>query len=39
MLELIHTGVKTKMEIVNEYGIPRTTLYKWVNKNEDKFRI
>ena len=28
MLELINTGVKTKAEIIKEYRIPKTTLYK-----------
>jgi hypothetical protein len=32
ILELIHTGVKTKAEIMQEYRIPKTTLYKWISK-------
>jgi hypothetical protein len=32
MLELIETGEKTKQQIVDEYRIPKTTLYKWVSK-------
>ena len=32
MLELIESGQKTRMEIINEYGIPKTTLYKWIDK-------
>lgn len=33
ILELINTGQKTKMQIVEEYRIPKTTLYKWISKN------
>ncbi|SHF79476.1 transposase [Chryseobacterium sp. OV279] len=32
VLELIETGKKTTNEIIQEYRIPRTTLYKWVSK-------
>ncbi|GEN76382.1 transposase [Chryseobacterium hagamense] len=32
ILELIHTGIKTKAEIMQEYRIPKTTLYKWISK-------
>ncbi|SFN40310.1 hypothetical protein SAMN05421594_2608 [Chryseobacterium oleae] len=32
MLELLETGKKTKLEIQNEYHIPKTTLYKWIAK-------
>ncbi|QBA20151.1 transposase [Chryseobacterium indologenes] len=32
VLELIKTGEKTKRQIVDEYGIPNSTLNKWVNK-------
>lgn len=32
ILELIHTGIKTKAEIIQEYRIPKTTLYKWISK-------
>ncbi|MGG5210779.1 transposase [Chryseobacterium sp. MIQD13] len=34
ILELLETGEKTKKEIVNEYNIPKTTLYKWIKKYE-----
>ncbi|WPO92449.1 transposase [Chryseobacterium sp. HR92] len=32
MLELIEDKKKTKEQIINEYGIPKTTLYKWIEK-------
>ncbi|MFN1217641.1 hypothetical protein ACKW6Q_11795 [Chryseobacterium kwangjuense] len=32
ILELINTGQKTKIQIVEQYGIPKTTLYKWIYK-------
>lgn len=32
ILELIEKGKKTKIQINYEYGIPKTTLYKWINK-------
>ncbi|MDR6461978.1 helix-turn-helix domain-containing protein [Chryseobacterium sediminis] len=32
ILEQIGNGNKTQMQIVQEYRIPRSTLYKWVNK-------
>lgn len=32
ILELISTGSKTKMQIIEEYRIPKTTLYKWISK-------
>lgn len=32
ILELIETGKKNKNEIMKEYGIPKTTLYKWIKK-------
>lgn len=32
ILELINTGMKTKAEIITEYRIPKTTLYKWISK-------
>lgn len=31
-LELIRSGKKTKSQIINEYNIPKTTLYKWIEK-------
>lgn len=32
ILELIETGSKTKLQVINEYRIPKTTLYKWIKK-------
>lgn len=34
ILELIKNKEKTKLEIIEEYRIPKTTLYKWINKYE-----
>lgn len=33
ILELISSQQKTKQQIINEYRIPKTTLYKWISKN------
>lgn len=33
--ELISTGAKTKAEVIKRYGIPKTTLYKWLSKHEN----
>lgn len=32
ILEMINTGKKTKIQVVEEYRIPKTTLYKWIKK-------
>lgn len=32
ILEMLRTGKKTKEEIFEEYKIPKTTLYKWIEK-------
>ncbi|REC49009.1 transposase [Chryseobacterium pennipullorum] len=32
ILELINTGQKTKLQVIEEYRIPKTTLYKWISK-------
>lgn len=32
ILELIQTGEKTKAQIMKDYRIPKTTLYKWIQK-------
>lgn len=34
MLEMIEKGEKTKAQIITEYNIPKTTLYKWIEKNK-----
>ena len=36
ILELIDTGKKTKFQIIEEYKIPKTTLYKWISKYNAK---
>ncbi|WBV54115.1 transposase [Chryseobacterium gambrini] len=32
ILELIQNGEKTKHQVIEEYKIPKTTLYKWIIK-------
>src|SRR5690606_2048453 len=32
LLELIKTGQKTPQQIITEYKIPKTTLYRWIQK-------
>lgn len=34
ILELVQTGQKTKSQIIHDYNIPKTTLYKWIQKHE-----
>jgi hypothetical protein len=34
VLELLSSGKKTKTEIIEEYRIPKTTLYKWISKHK-----
>lgn len=36
ILELIRTEKKTKYEVINEYGIPKTTLFKWIQKYDTR---
>ncbi|MGV0757474.1 helix-turn-helix domain-containing protein [Empedobacter brevis] len=37
ILELIQSGKKTRNQVIEEYNIPKTTLYKWINKyNQEK---
>ncbi|KFF13939.1 transposase [Chryseobacterium soli] len=36
ILELINTGQKTKYQVIEEYRIPKTTLYKWISKYNDE---
>jgi hypothetical protein len=33
ILQLIENGEKKKSEIIKEYNIPKTTLYKWIKKH------
>ena len=35
ILELISAGEKTKQQVMSEYRIPKTTLYKWLNKYKE----
>ncbi|WP_294312342.1 helix-turn-helix domain-containing protein [uncultured Chryseobacterium sp.] len=32
IIELIKTGAKTKKQVIEEYNIPKATLYKWTQK-------
>lgn len=32
ILKLVKSGTKTKRQIITEYRIPKTTLYKWIEK-------
>lgn len=32
ILEQIHTGEMTKEDVIQQYRIPKTTLYKWIQK-------
>lgn len=32
VIEMINTGKKTKGQVIEEYNIPKTTLYKWLDK-------
>lgn len=32
ILEVIISGEKTKQQVIEEYRIPKTTLYKWISK-------
>ncbi|UWX62063.1 transposase [Chryseobacterium oranimense] len=32
ILDLVETQQKSKAQIIQEYGIPKTTLYKWIAK-------
>ncbi|WP_100074559.1 transposase [Chryseobacterium camelliae] len=34
ILEQIQTGKKTPNQVIQEYKIPKTTLYKWISKNK-----
>ncbi|BFO67476.1 transposase [Chryseobacterium sp. KCF3-3] len=36
IIELIEKGEKTRLEIITEYRIPKTTLYKWISKYHNK---
>lgn len=32
IMELVNTGEKSKSQIIEEYRIPKSTLYKWIEK-------
>ena len=32
ILERIENGEMTKNQVIEQYGIPKTTLYKWIDK-------
>ncbi|PWN57919.1 transposase [Chryseobacterium viscerum] len=32
ILEVIENGIKTRQQVIDEYKIPKTTLYKWISK-------
>ncbi len=32
ILELLETKQKTRLQVIKEYNIPKTTLYKWIDK-------
>ncbi|NML68276.1 transposase [Chryseobacterium sp. RP-3-3] len=36
ILEIIYTGQKTRQQIIAEYRIPKTTLYKWIVKHTNE---
>lgn len=36
MFELLDSGNKTKKQIIDEYNIPKTTLYKWIKKYKNE---
>ncbi|MPS74506.1 MAG: transposase [Chryseobacterium sp.] len=36
ILEMIENGEKTKNQVLEEYKIPKTTLYKWISKYNSK---
>lgn len=36
ILDQVRTGEKTKKQIMDEYRVPKTTLYKWLEKYKEK---
>lgn len=38
ILEMIDTGEMTKLDVIERYNIPKTTLYKWIEKYNYKTR-
>jgi len=39
ILELIESGQKTRKQVIEDYRIPKTTLYKWIDKNQKIIEI
>lgn len=39
ILELLDNKEKTKQQIIDEYRIPKTTLYKWIAKQSDGIQL
>lgn len=39
VLEQIHIGKMSKTEVMERYGIPKTTLYKWISKYKNLSNI
>lgn len=39
ILNSLKTGEKTKQQIIDDYKIPKTTLYKWINKYNQENNI
>ena len=39
ILDALKSGEKTKKQIIDEYKIPKTTLYKWINKYDHENNI
>jgi len=38
ILELIQSNEKSTFQIIDEYGIPKNTLYNWIKKYENEFK-
>jgi len=36
ILDALNSGEKTKKQIIDDYKIPKTTLYKWINKYDQE---
>ncbi|MCI3938809.1 transposase [Chryseobacterium aahli] len=36
ILDALKSGEKTKKQIIEDYRIPKTTLYKWINKYDEE---
>ncbi|WP_353050493.1 hypothetical protein [Chryseobacterium sp. ISL-6] len=38
ILETVSKGHKSRQQVINEYGIPKTTLYKWIVKYQHQYQ-